>query len=326
MSSARASCRVHRGTLAPAGLPWTVPVFTIEHATPGPKAVICAGLHGDEAVGVGVVQQLLEELPRRLLRGSVRLFPSLNPGGLQQGCRALPDSSLDLNRAFPGDARGSGPQRLARAIWRDTLDFAPALVLDLHADSPACIPYAILDRLVTRSGKAARLQRELREHAQATGLTVIRDYAPGPYRRFELDRSLTGALLNHGAVPAVTLELGPRRYLDPDALEGGVVAVLGALDSLGLVSCPAPPHPSRVGGGPWRRDSGPDTSTTGLLRPLARPGQVLAPGADLAEVRRLDGALMERITVTRHAVVMSLAEHAWVPRGVHVATLAILDD
>jgi uncharacterized protein len=326
VSGRRASCRVHEGDLRPTGLPWSVPTLTIEHAAPGPRVAICAGLHGDEAVGVGVVLRLHRELPEALLRGTVRLYPCLNPEGLRAGARLLPGESLDLNRAFPGDARGNGPRRLAHAVWQDLMSFAPEAVLDLHADSPACIPYAILDRLVRHVSRPAQLRRQLKDLAHATGLTVIHDYASAPYRRFELDRSLTGALLNRAGLPAVTLELGPRRFLDPKAIDRGAVAVLGALDQLGLVASPAPPHPSRAAGGPWRRDSGPVTTMAGLLCPVVSPGQRLVPGQPLAELRRLDGALVERVVAHHRSLVLSLAERAWVTQGEHVATLGVPDD
>ncbi len=326
LNGERTPCRTHRHGLQPSGVPWTIPAITVESAEPGPRAIVCAGLHGDEAIGVGVVQRLLDGLPARLRRGSVRLYPCLNPAGLRAGSRLLPGESLDLNRAFPGDARGSGAQRLARVVWQDMLAFRPQVVLDLHADSPACIPYAILDRLVTRISSPVPLLRRLSDIAKATGLTVIHDYAAAPYRRFDLDRSLSGALLNHGGMAAMTLELGPRRFLEPRSVAEGTAAVLGALDALDLVVSPAPNHPSRVAAGPWRRDPGPATRHSGLLCPCVQPGRVLAPGDILAELRELDGTLLERMVAPHRSLVLSLSERAWVPRGEHVATLAVPDE
>lgn len=324
MSSAAAS-RTHRHSVSPPGLPWALPVVTVESAQPGPRVAVCANLHGDECIGLGVVHRLIEALPDLLLRGTVRLYPSLNPEGLRAGARRAPGDGGDLNRAFPGDPRGSAAERTAHAIWHDLLGFDPELVLDLHADSSASIPYAILDRILGSSPDKPRRLARLASLARCTGLTVVNDYQESPYRRFGLDRSLSGALLNHGRIGAFTLELGPRRLLHPEGMHTGWTAVLGALTDLGLATHPAQPHASMVSGGPWRRDSGPGPRGAGVLRPLHPPGTVLRAGQDLATLHSLDGALTERLVVPTRSLILSLAERAWVAPGESVATLAIPD-
>jgi predicted deacylase len=321
-----ARSRVHHHSVSPTGLPWSLRALTVESSAPGPRAAICANLHGDECIGVGVVHRLASELPDLLLRGSVRLYPSLNPEGLRAGVRRTPGDDGDLNRAFPGDVRGSGAERTAYALWHDLLSFEPELVLDLHADSSASIPYAILDRIVSPDPHKVRRLARLGRLARATGITVANDYQEAPYRRFGLDRSLSGALLNHGRIEAFTLELGPRRLLHPAAVTTGVAAVFGALTELGLVARPAPPHASLVGGGPWRRDSGPTPRRAGVLTPLHAPGTVVREGADLATIHDLGGALLERLVSPTRAVVLSLTERAWIAPGENVATLAIPDE
>ncbi len=318
--------RVHRHALSPAGLPWSLPVLTVESEADGPRAAICANLHGDESIGIGVVHRLAERLPGKLLRGSVRLYPSLNPEGLRAGSRKAPGERTDLNRAFPGDARGSAAERIAQAVWRDLMDFGPSVVLDLHADSSASIPYAILDRLISaREPERSRRLGRLERLARSTGLTVVRDYPEGPYRHFQLDRSLSGALLNHGRVEAFTLELGPRRLLLPVAVRAGIEAVSGVLGELGLLAASPTRHESFTGGGPWRRDSGPSPRSGGVLRHLRDPGEILEVGMELASIHHLDGQLAERVVVSERALVLSLAERAWIAAGESVATLAVPD-
>ncbi|MFH1469723.1 MAG: succinylglutamate desuccinylase/aspartoacylase family protein [Pseudomonadota bacterium] len=303
-----------------------LPVLTLEHPASGPRVVVCANLHGDECVGIGVVHRLVESLPSSLLRGAVRLYPSLNPAGLRQGCRGLPTGGADLNRSFPGEAHGDPATRTAHALWNDMLGFRPDLVLDLHADSPASIPYAILDRPISpRARERTAAVRRMEELAAASGLTVVRDYAEGAYRTHRLDRSLSGALLNHGDTLAFTLELGPRRMLPRPAVEEGLAAVLGVLTELGLTAVPAAPHASLAPPGPWRRDPGPRTTRTGLLCPLASPGARLLAGEPLVEVREVDGALVERLSVTEPALVLALSEQGWAEAGSTPATLAVLD-
>jgi predicted deacylase len=320
-----APCRTQRHSLNPTGMPGSLLALTVESRHPGPRAAVCANLHGDEGIGIGVVHELSRILPSCLLRGAVRLYPSLNPEGLRAGSRCG-HGDADLNRVFPGDARGDAAERIAHCIWHDIMGFGPALVLDLHADSSASIPYTILDRLVTARGpERARRSARLERLARATGLTVVHDYRDGPYRRFRLDRSLSGALFNHGQIEAFTVELGTRRLLDPGAVMDGVRAVTGTLCELGLVAAAAPPHPSRVPGGPWRRDSGPGARRAGVLVPLHEPGTVLPAGSDLAVIRALDGSDLERLVLQDRSVILSLAERAWLGPGESAATIAVPD-
>jgi len=290
----------------------------------GPVVVVTANIHGDECNGVGVVLELLPILEAGLLQGAVHLYPTLNPEGLERRSRKVPEDDQDLNRLFPGDAAGSPAERLAHAVWADISARHPDLVIDLHTDAPASIPYALLDRATgLRHAVRGPLEASARRIAEATGLTVLHEYPEDRYARYRLDRSLTGAVLNRLQVPAVTIEAGPRLYLDPASVTSSATAVLGMLHALGMVADPAPPHPTRVEGGPWRRDSGPRASSTGLLVPKAVPGVLLKRGDPVAHIRSLAGALLEEIPAEHESFVVSLAERTHVVAGVPVCTVAL---
>ena len=105
----------------------------------GPTAVVTAGIHGDELEGLYVCHLLAAWLERlvavnpKALLGQVRLYPALNPLGLDTLTRGVPVFDVDLNRSFPGKAGGDLPHRLAAAIM-DSLQGA-ALVVDIHASN-----------------------------------------------------------------------------------------------------------------------------------------------------------------------------------------------
>ncbi len=290
----------------------------------GPVVVVTANVHGDECTGVGAVLELIPVLESALVRGTVHLYPTLNPEGLERRSRKVPEDDQDLNRLFPGDATGSPAERLAHAAWTDLSARHPDLVVDLHTDAPASIPYALLDRATgLRHGTRGPLEAQARRLAEASGLTVLHEYPEDRYARYRLDRSLTGAVLNRLQVPAVTVEAGPRLYLDPVAVGTAARAVLGMLHALGMVEESPGAHPSRVEGGPWRRDSGPRASSTGLLVPRATPGRLLQRGEPVAEIRSLAGALLEEIVAEADGFVVSLAERTHVVAGVPVCTVAL---
>jgi predicted deacylase len=311
---------------ATGGSPREVPVITLSARRPGPTVVITANIHGDEATGVGAVHALLGRLESGLLRGVVHLYPSLNPDGLVSASRTVPADLQDLNRLFPGDSLGNPSERLAHVLWSDIARRKPDLLLDLHADSPAAIPYILMDRATSLEGGARRrLEQGATRFAAATGLTLLREYPDHHYLEYRLDRSLSGCALNRLQVPAITVESGPRFFLEPDAVEVSVQAVLGALTAAEMADCPAPPHPTRIDGGPWRRTSAPRASVAGVFHPLAKPGEQVEKGQPIAEVRSLSGRRLERLGARQRAHIISLPERAWVVPGTAAGTLAIPD-
>ena len=100
-----------------------------------PRICITTGVHGDELEGQYVCYEVIRriEAARDKLAGVVDIYPGINPLGIDNVTRSLPDFDLDMNRTFPGDANGNMYERIADALVRD-LDGAN-LVVDIHASN-----------------------------------------------------------------------------------------------------------------------------------------------------------------------------------------------
>ncbi len=92
--------------------PMTMPVHVIRGKKNGPKLFISAAIHGDELNGVEIVRRLLKQPALKRLRGTLIAIPMVNVYGVVHHSRYLPDRR-DLNRSFPGSAKGSMAARLA---------------------------------------------------------------------------------------------------------------------------------------------------------------------------------------------------------------------
>ena len=303
-----------------------VPVVELA-ASAKPVVVVTANIHGDEVTGVAAVHALDELLRTTLRKGTVVLYPSLNPRGLVSQQRVQPVDGVDLNRVFPGEPEGRGASRLAGLLWGDIRSRSPDAVVDLHADSAVAIPYAIIDRATTHRGEArARMDSAVLRMAEASGLVVLREYPEDQYVRFRLDRSLAGAMVNHASVAAVTLEIGPRRAVDPRAVRIAVAAVQRILHHLGLAEPPPAPAQPPPQGGPWRRAAAPRVQSPGVFAPSLLPGEAFDPGDVLGVVRALDGTVRELLHAEAPGIVISWSETAWVDARAVPGTLGLLEE
>ncbi|MCH5376123.1 MAG: succinylglutamate desuccinylase/aspartoacylase family protein, partial [Planctomycetes bacterium] len=98
------------------GMTVRIPLHIRRGPRDGPTVFVTAALHGDEINGTGAVRQLVQDPDFRLLKGNIILVPVLNILSFDRHARYLPDRR-DLNRCFPGSARGSLASRMARTIF-----------------------------------------------------------------------------------------------------------------------------------------------------------------------------------------------------------------
>ena len=78
----------------------------------GPTLGLTAAVHGDEINGVEIIRRLTRASALRHLRGTLIAVPVVNVYGFITQSRYLPDRR-DLNRSFPGSAKGSIAARTA---------------------------------------------------------------------------------------------------------------------------------------------------------------------------------------------------------------------
>jgi predicted deacylase len=115
------------------GAQMSMPVTVLHGRDDGPKVWINAAIHGDELNGVEVVNRVLSELDPKTMNGTLLAVPVVNIHGFITGDRYLPDRR-DLNRSFPGSAKGSLAARLAYMFMTEIVQHCE-LGIDLHTAS-----------------------------------------------------------------------------------------------------------------------------------------------------------------------------------------------
>ena len=93
-----------------------MPVQVISGRKEGPVLFVSAAIHGDELNGVEIIRRLLKRKIMRSVRGTLIAVPIVNVHGFLDQSRYLPDRR-DLNRSFPGSAKGVGRRRALRYLF-----------------------------------------------------------------------------------------------------------------------------------------------------------------------------------------------------------------
>jgi predicted deacylase len=112
------------------GTSLSMPVKVICGRRAGPVLFVSAAIHGDELNGVEIIRSLLKRKALRSIRGTLIAVPVVNVHGFLDQSRYLPDRR-DLNRSFPGSAKGSIAARLANTFITEIVSKAE-YGIDLH--------------------------------------------------------------------------------------------------------------------------------------------------------------------------------------------------
>lgn len=307
------SVRVRPGRHSALALPITrlvtgadvdLPVRVVHGRDEGPVVWIDAAIHGDEAVGVEVVRQVLAGLDPKQLAGTLIAVPIVNVLGFMNGSRYLPDRR-DLNRSFPGSARGSLASRIAHLMMTEVVDKCE-VGIDLHTGS---------DRRTNLPQIRADLEDpRTRELAAAFA-------APAMLHARLRDGSLRHAARESGA-KVLLYEAGEAWRMDDWAVEAGVLGVRRVLAALGMTAPVEedPPTPSAVSWrSGWVRARG-----TGMLHLETRLGDVVARGDRLGGLFDSFGKRVRLVHADRAGMVVGRTEAPLVNSGdavVHIAEL-----
>jgi len=291
-------------------------VLVADSRIPGPVVCLTACIHGDEVGGTAIAHDVLEYLRRHgLKQGRVLAYPLVNSMGFENVSRYITADGEDLNRCFPGDARGSMGQQIARRLFDAILRSAPNLVVDLHNDWIRSVPYCLVDPVEQYRTKS--VYRRVVELARATGLLLVEDsdvFHP-------LANTLAGAAIASG-IPAFTIEAGGSLAVVEDGVAAGTRAVLSILHKLDMIDYPEGVARAHAAANALAYSDRPLCSTCGLIRFFVEPGEAIRKGQKLATVYNAFGSREETLVANSDGYVLGLEDNARVLPGRPVIAIA----
>jgi predicted deacylase len=282
----------------------SIPIQVVNGVENGPKLWVNAAIHGDEINGVEIVRELLGKLDPQQLCGTVFAVPIVNVFGFVYESRYLPDRR-DLNRSFPGSARGSLAARLANLFMTEIVDQCTHGI-DLHTGSN--------ERINLPHIRGDLGDDETRRCAEAFGAPVMID-SQGP--RGSLRRAVRSR-----QKPILVFEGGEPRRFNPDSVEVGLEGILRVMNALGMrdhTPAPLDYEPREADRKVWLR-----AKRAGILRLQKVTGDFVKKGECLGTIGDAFEAVSGKVNASFDGLIISHVNNPLVHQGDAVIHLAQL--
>ncbi|QTH63090.1 succinylglutamate desuccinylase/aspartoacylase family protein [Psychrosphaera ytuae] len=286
----------------------TIPVQIFRAKRPGPTVFISAAIHGDELNGIEIIRRFISNPKFKLLRGTLIAVPMVNVYGVVNQSRYMPDRR-DLNRSFPGSAKGSLASRVANKFMTEIVqkcDYG----IDLHTGA--------IHRSNLPQIRANLKDPETNELAQMFGVPVV------------LNSELLEGSLREAAADSDTkillYEAGEALRFDEFSIRAGVKGLSNILRHFGMLRRS---HQKKLtcavaNSSKWYR-----ASASGIVNNKKSLGDKVEKGDVLAEIGSPYGEVFSNVIADKNGIVIGMQNIPLVQEGeamFHIAFFSEEDD
>ncbi len=273
----------------------SLPIRVFRGKVDGPTVFISAAIHGDELNGIEIIRRLMHQKNFKIIRGTLIAVPLVNVYGVVNQSRYMPDRR-DLNRCFPGSAKGSLAARVAHIFLTEIIQHCD-YGIDLHTGA--------IHRSNFPQIRADLTDEKTKELAQAFGVPVI------------LNSSVIEGSLRESAVKNNTrvllYEAGEALRFDEFSIRAGINGINNVLKSLGMVRKTAKrktilPYIANSSG--WLR-----ANASGFVHQKITLGEQVSQGDVLAEIGGPYGDIINTIIATRSGILIGMQNIPLVQEG-----------
>lgn len=286
----------------------SIPLEVLRGRKDGPVLFICAAIHGDEVNGVEAIHQVLHSSLLKNLQGTLIAAPIINIYGFNSKSRYLPDRR-DLNRCFPGSAKGSLGARVAEVIMREVISHCTH-VIDLHT---AAIHRTNLPQI--RASFEGEKSDEIQTLAESFG-------APVMVKSNLRDGSFREAVRLQG-IPILLFEGGEALRFEPRIIRTitkGIFNVMRKMEMLkGKGKTPLKGLYAQKTA--WVR-----ASKSGIFKMDKKLGDVIKKGDIIARITNPYGSMVEPVTSPYDGVIIGMNLVPLVMAGEALSNIGLFDD
>lgn len=286
-----------------------IPVIVQRAKAPGPCVLITGGIHGDEVNGVEIVRQIVANKYNIPEAGTIICIPVINAFGFIMKTREFPDGR-DLNRVFPGSAKGSLASRVAHKIMTEIVPYIDYCI-DYHTGGASRFNYSQL--------RISGGNPELLELAKVFGSPFIKN-ADNREKSFRESVSKLGKMV-------LLYEGGKSLNLDREVTRLGVQGALNVLDYLNMRKLTenekSSPNKDLVifSESTWIR-----SKHSGMYRSLIRNGEKVKKGDIIGTITDPYGFFEKQVKSISAGYVICLNHSPIVTQGDALAHIAIVDE
>ena len=284
----------------------SMPVHVIRGRKPGPTLFISAAVHGDEINGIEIIRRLINRKSLKSIHGTLIFVPIVNVYGVLNQSRYMPDRR-DLNRTFPGSAKGSLAGRVADKFLNEIVKQCDYGV-DLHSGA--------IHRSNLPQIRADLDDQETRHLAEAFGVPVL------------LNSNLRDGSLRQAAKESGTkilvYEAGEALRFDELSIRAGVKGILNILTCLGMVKSRSRKKkisPFIAYNSAWSR-----SSSSGIVKNLKKLGDQVKRGEPLAEIGTPFGRVIDTLRATKGGIIIGKQNIPLVQEGDAMFHIAYFKD
>jgi len=250
-----------------------VPLTVVRgRAGDGPGVAVIGGTHGNEYEGQLAVKRLCQSLSADELSGLVVLIPQLSESACRAGTRISPLDGVNMNRAFPGNPRGTVSYRIAHFLKTSVFPRV-RVVIDIHSGGrEAVFPLCTSFHKLPDAAQFSEISRAARLFDTPFLFVYSRQMGSG---------LLTDEAEDDGKI-AIGGEFGTGDGVNPEGVRHAYEGSLNVMRHYGLL--PGPIHPISSEKRTQRLIQAPDLTDyrpcprDGIWEPLASPGAGVESG------------------------------------------------
>lgn len=262
----------------------SLPVQIFRGRKDGPTMFVSAAVHGDELNGIEIIRRLINHKSFKVTHGTVIAVPMVNVYGVVNQSRYMPDRR-DLNRCFPGSAKGSLAGRVAHIFLNEIVKHCD-YGIDLHTGA--------IHRTNLPQIRANLSDEETATLAKEFGVAVLLN---SDLR----DGSLRESAVEHGT-KILLYEAGEALRFDELSIRAGVKGVMNILSHLGMTRKRRARkvfEPFIAYSSSWVR-----ANASGIVRNLVHIGDQVKRGDVLAEIGTPFGDVVGLVKASRSGIVI----------------------
>ena len=279
----------------------------------GKRIAIVTGIHGDELEGQYITYKLVKTITANMskLKGTVDIYPAINPLGMESASRAVPMTGMDMNKVFPGSDAGAFAENIAKYLIEDIR--GADICVDIHSSN-------IFIREIPQVRIRSDQSDELVNYAKMLNTDMIWVHESGAVG----DGSLAESLIAEN-IPTLVVEMGVGQRIDLEYCEQLLHGIFNLMNKVGIWADEEHgiSHPMISTDGEVHVIH---SSGSGIFIPCVEHNNWIAKGSVLGEIiTPITGTVEQEIIAPVDGVIFSLREYPIVYEGSVIARMLSLE-